>query len=145
MYISDKESDYEWLEKRAKNFDIELENITSEWTTLLLQGPLSTKVLKKLTDTDLGSNRYYKFTEGKVSGVDCLIARIGFAGEVGYELHFHSRHAEKMWKAVMKAGKAEKVVPCGQAALESLRQEAGFLLVGNQHGRSMSPLEAGIG
>lgn len=145
MYISSEESDYEWLEKCTDDFDIELINITSEWTTLLLQGPLSTKVLRKLTDTNLGSNRYYKFTEGKVSGVDCLIARIGFAGGGGYELHFHSRHAEKMWKAIMNAGKADRVVPCGQAALENLRQEASFLLVGKEHSRSMKPLEAGIG
>ncbi|HCW93994.1 MAG TPA: glycine cleavage system aminomethyltransferase GcvT, partial [Flexistipes sinusarabici] len=98
MYISGDESDYEWLEKCAKDFDIELKNITSEWTTLSLQGPLSTKVLEKLTDNDLGSIRYYKFVEGKVSGVECLIARIGFTGEFGYELHFHPRHGEEMWK-----------------------------------------------
>ena len=45
----------------------------------------------------------------------------------------------------MEAGREFEIVPCGQAALESLRQEAGYLLVGNDHDKSTNPLEAGIG
>jgi aminomethyltransferase len=45
----------------------------------------------------------------------------------------------------MQAGKPFHIVPCGQAALESLRQEAGYILVGNEHDKSTNPFEAGIG
>ena len=145
MFISGNEADYAWLNKYAENFDIELKNITSEWTTLSLQGPLSREILEKTTDVDLDSIKFYKYAKGKVSGVDCLIARVGFTGEFGYELHFHPKHADKMWHTIMNAGKEQNVVPCGQLALESLRQEAGFLLVGNEHNDTINPFEAGIG
>jgi aminomethyltransferase len=145
MYVSGDEADYEWIQKRSSGFDVQLKNITSEWTTLALQGPASTEILKKLTSVDLGQIRYYHFVEGKVAGVDCLVARMGYTGEFGYELHFHPKYGEDIWKAVMDAGAGDQIVPCGQAALESLRQEAGYLLVGNDHNKSTNPLEAGIG
>ena len=45
----------------------------------------------------------------------------------------------------MEAGAQSGIVPCGQAALESLRQEAGYILVGNDHDRNTNPFEVGIG
>ena len=144
MFISGDESDYAWLEKNAEGFDIELTNITDQWTTLALQGPLSRKILEKLTDVDLGF-KFYTFKKGKVGGVDCTIARIGFTGEFGYEIHFSSELGTEMWEKVMAAGKEEGIVPCGQLALESLRQEAGMILVGNEHNKTINPFEASIG
>jgi aminomethyltransferase len=61
------------------------------------------------------------------------------------EVHFDARHSRAVWKAIMEAGAQSKIVPCGQAALESLRQEAGYVLVGNDHDRNTNPFEAGIG
>jgi aminomethyltransferase len=145
MLISGDESDYGWLEKCSGGFKINLKNITLEWTTLALQGPASTDILKKLTDANLGAIRYYHFVEGKAAGIDCLIARMGYTGEFGFELHFDPKQGQRMWDAVMDAGAGHKIVPCAQAALESLRQESGYLLVGNDHNKSTNPLEAGIG
>jgi aminomethyltransferase len=99
----------------------------------------------RVTDIDLEKIRYYNFQSGEVAGVDCVVARMGYTGEFGYEIHFHPDSAKKVWTAIMKAGKKHGIVPCGQAALESLRQEAGYLLVGNDHDKSTNPLEAGIG
>jgi len=145
MFISGDEADYEWIAQNAKGFDVAVKNITSEHTTLALQGPKSKAILSKLTDTDLDTISYYHFKEAKVAGVDCLVDRMGYTGEFGYECHFHPKHAEAMWAAIMQAGDEFHIVPCGQAALESLRQEAGYLLVGNDHDKSTNPLEAGIG
>ena len=69
MLISGDEEDYAWLVENAKGFDVEVKNITSEWTTLALQGPKSKEILGKITDVDLEALRYYHFTEGKVAGV----------------------------------------------------------------------------
>jgi aminomethyltransferase len=145
MYVSGDEADYQWLESCASGFDVSLKNITAEWTTLALQGPLSTEVLKKLTSANLQGIRYYHFVEAKAASIDCLIARMGYTGEFGYELHFHPQYGEQVWKALMDAGAEYGIVPCGQAALESLRQESGYLLVGNDHDKNTNPLEAGIG
>jgi len=145
MYVSGDEADYEWITQNAKGFNVETKNITSEITTLALQGPKSKAILSKLTSVDLDSIRYYHFKTGKVDGVDCLIDRMGYTGEAGYELHFPPKYARQMWTAVMQAGAEFNIVPCGQHALESLRQEAGYLLVGNDHDKNTNPLEAGIG
>lgn len=145
MFVSGDESDFGWLQKCAGGFDVILKNITMEWTTLALQGPASTEILKRLTRADLGAIRYYHFVEASVTGVDCLIARMGYTGEFGFELHFDPKHGERVWNDVMDAGSEHRIVPCAQAALESLRQESGYLLVGNDHNKSTNPLEAGIG
>ena len=129
----------------AKPYDVQLSNLTSEWTTLAVQGPASHKVLEQMLSADLGSLRYYGFTRTKVADADCIVARMGYTGEAGFELHFEPPHAEAIWTAIMEAGAEYDIVPLGQAALESLRQEAGYLLVGNDHDKTTNPFEAGIG
>lgn len=145
LIITGAEDDFEWLQSNAKGMDVTVRNITSEHTTLAIQGPKSPTVMRKLTDADLKSLPYYHFIEAKVAGVDCLLARMGYTGEFGYEVHFHPKHGEQMWKSIMDAGMDVQIVPCGQAALESLRQEAGYVLVGNEHNKNTNPLEAGLG
>ncbi len=145
IFISGDEEDYSWIKQNAEGLDVVIKNITSEHTTLALQGPDSKSILSKLTDVDLNTIHYYHFKEAKVDGVDCLVARMGYTGESGYEIHFHPQYGRQIWTAVMQAGTEFSIVPCGQAALESLRQEAGYLLVGNEHDKNTNPLEAGIG
>ena len=146
IYISGDEGDYEWLATNAHGMNVTIRNITPEVTTLALQGPRSADVLKKITDADLNSIRYYHFIQDMaVAGVQCNIARMGYTGEFGYELHFAPDRGDHMWDAIMNAGKEFRMAPCGQEALESLRQEAGYLLVGNDHDKTINPLEAGVG
>lgn len=145
MVVSGAESDFDWIKSNAGGFNVALKNITSEHTTLALQGPKALPVMRKLTNLDLESIGYYRFVETKVADVDCILARMGYTGEFGYEIHCHPRHGRDVWDKVMKGGADIGIVPCGQAALESLRQEAGYLLVGNDHDKNTNPLEAGIG
>jgi aminomethyltransferase len=144
MFVSGAEEDFLWLEENRGQHDVNIENVTSAHTTLALQGPSSRRVLSKLTTCDLEKIAYYRFVQASVAEVPCLVARMGYTGEFGYELHFHPHHAEKLWAAIMTADPGAEILPCGQAALESLRQEAGYLLVGNDHDKTTNPLEAGI-
>src|SRR2546425_12694419 len=144
MVVSGDEEDFAWIERVAESFDVQVSNITAQHTTLALQGPRSADVLGKLTKTDLSAIRYYHFESAKVANVECLLARMGYTGESGFELHFPPAEGRHMWAEIMAAGAEVGVVPLGQAALESLRQEAGYLLVGNDHDKSTNPLEAGI-
>lgn len=145
MFVSGAENDYAWIEKNAGRYDVTLSNMTEAHTTLALQGPKSVQILARITDKDLSPLRYYRFIKAKVAGIGCMVARMGYTGEFGYEIHFSPRHGHEIWAALMEAGKDAGIVPCGQAALESLRQEAGYLLVGNDHDKNTNPLEAGIG
>jgi aminomethyltransferase len=144
MYVSGDEGDYEWLVENAAGYDVRLENITAAHTTVALQGPRSHDIMRRI-DPAFDEIRYSRFVEASIRGIDCLVASMGYTGESGYEVHFHPDGAEPIWTALMEAGAADAIVPLGQAALESLRQEAGYLLVGNDHDKATNPLEAGIG
>lgn len=145
MIISGSEDDYAWISKQASSYNVTTTNVTDKHTTLALQGPKAGRVLQPLVDIDLSTIGYYRFRPAKISGIECIIARMGYTGEAGYELHFASNEGATIWNLVMKAGAAYDIVPCAQAALESLRQEAGYLLVGKDHDRHTNPFEAGIG
>ena len=145
MVISGSEDDYAWILKQAQPYDVTTTNVTDAHTTLALQGPKAGRVLQQLADIDLSTIGYYRFRPAKISGIECIIARMGYTGEAGYEIHFASTEGSTLWNLIMKAGKPYDIVPCAQAALESLRQEAGYLLVGKDHDRSTNPFEAGIG
>jgi aminomethyltransferase len=146
VLISGQESDSEWVSAQATEFDVEITNLTDSWTTLAIQGPRAQYLVEALVPHEtVRSLRYYHFVRTRVFGENCTLARMGYTGEQGYEFHLHPRAAEAVWRALLAAGADEGVLPLGQAALESLRQEAGYLLVGNDHDSSTNPLEAGLG
>jgi aminomethyltransferase len=145
MIIHGLEDDYSWIVRQAQSYRVTATNVTDKHTTLALQGPKANRVLQPLVDIDLSTIGYYRFRPAKIAGIECIVARMGYTGEAGYELHFASIEGSVMWKLVMKAGEPYGIVPCAQAALESLRQEAGYILVGQDHDRHTNPFEAGVG
>jgi aminomethyltransferase len=146
LLITGSESDFDWVSEQATRFDVEVSNITSTWTTLAVQGPESRPVVEALVGPGVvDSLPYYGFVRTSVTGSECLLARMGYTGEFGYEFHLAPDGAEALWRGLLDKGKSKDILPCGQSALESLRQEAGYLLVGNDHDPTTNPFEAGIG
>jgi aminomethyltransferase len=146
LLITGSESDFDWVSSQASGFDVEVSNITSTWTTLAVQGPDSRPVIESLVGPGVvDSLPYYGFVRASVVDSDCILARMGYTGEFGYEFHLAPDSAEALWNGLLDKGKSKDILPCGQAALESLRQEAGYLLVGNDHDPTTNPFEAGIG
>ncbi|HTU33496.1 MAG TPA: glycine cleavage system aminomethyltransferase GcvT [Candidatus Acidoferrum sp.] len=127
------------------NFGARSENVGDRYSQLAIQGPRALEILKRLTKVALGTLRYYHFTFGKVSGVDCLIARTGYTGEDGLEIYFAPEHSEKLWNDLLEAGKADGLIPCGLGARNTLRLEAGMCLYGHEIDLDTTPLEAGLG
>lgn len=146
VLITGAEEDYKWVQEVSSRFDVQVSNETSEWTTLAVQGPNALALTSAVASgVDVEALRYYRFERTELLGTDCIVARMGYTGERGYEFHLASSVGAELWKALFAAGQELGVLPCGQAALESLRQEAGYLLVGNDHDPSVTPFEAGIG
>ncbi len=143
---SNIDKDFKWMNDNNK-FDVVLENRSDEYSLLAVQGPKSKEVLKKLTDTDLDNLEYYHFTKGKVAGIDVILSRTGYTGELGYELYFtgDEKKAEVLWEKIFEAGKEFDIQPVGLAARDSLRLEMGFCLYGNDIDQTTNPLEAGLG
>ncbi|MFZ1973397.1 MAG: glycine cleavage system aminomethyltransferase GcvT [Candidatus Acidiferrales bacterium] len=141
---SNQDPDYDHIVANNK-FDAQVENAGPRYSQLAIQGPRAKEILQHLTPVQLDPIRYYHFTFGKVSGIDCLIARTGYTGEDGFEIYFAPEHSEKLWNDLMHAGESAKMIPCGLGARNTLRLEAGMCLYGHEIDDTTTPWEAGLG
>jgi len=107
-----------------------------------LQGPESAKVLAGL-GLDAGSlPAYYHFRSVSIAGIDCLLSRTGYTGELGFELYLPSGRAVELWNRLLEN---EAVQPAGLGARDTLRLEMGYALYGHELNDRLTPLEAGYG
>lgn len=142
---SNMQKDWNWISSRNQ-FDARMSNISGETGLIAVQGPKALETLQSLTRVDLSSIAYYHFTKGNLAGVDnVLISATGYTGSGGFELYTTNEALPGLWDAVMKAGKAFDIQPCGLGARDTLRLEMGFCLYGNDLDDTTSPLEAGLG
>lgn len=142
---SNIEKDFNWMKENNK-FGVTLNNRSDDYSLLAVQGPNSGEVLKILVP-NMPDLEYYHFIKGKIAGIDMIISRTGYTGELGYELYFTGdvSQAEKVWEEVFKAGKEFDIQPVGLAARDSLRLEMGYCLYGNDIDQTTNPIEAGLG
>lgn len=138
------EKDWAWIESKRSGFDVVTRNASSDYCQIAIQGPKAVDVASKLTDVDLSSIKYYHFTEGEFAGVASIISRTGYTGEDGFEIYAPADDAVRVWKAITEAGQEHGLLPCGLAARNTLRLEAGMSLYGHELGDDISPLEAGL-
>ena len=153
------ERQLDWLLDSSIGFDVEITEITAEIAALALQGPCSCWVLKTLGLTGIETlapfeHRSCTLADGAGAAAAVLVSRTGFTGDLGYELWVDPAEAERLWDALMAAGRVRNIRPIGSRALSIARLEAGFLLpnvdfVSSAHtlrnGTARSPLELGLG
>ncbi|HXS62741.1 MAG TPA: glycine cleavage system aminomethyltransferase GcvT [Streptosporangiaceae bacterium] len=123
----------------------QVEDRTSEYALIAIQGPRAPEILAGLTDTDLTELRYYAGYPAVVAGRPVLLARTGYTGEDGFEIFTEPKDAAGLWSALTEAGQGAGLIPAGLAARDSLRLEAGMPLYGNELSRQLTPYDAGLG
>ncbi|HTC42171.1 MAG TPA: glycine cleavage system aminomethyltransferase GcvT [Candidatus Acidoferrales bacterium] len=142
-----REKDMDWVRKNTAGFDCVVEELSDSYTQLAIQGPVAVDVLSKLTDVNLDAVKNYWFTHGTVCGLkDTLIARTGYTGEDGFEIYVPSDVAtsERVWNAVMEAGKENGIVPCGLGARNTLRLESKMALYEHEISDTINVWESGL-
>jgi aminomethyltransferase len=142
-----REKDIDWVRKNAASYDCVVEELSDSYTQLAIQGPRAVDVLRKLTDANLDAVKNYWFTHGTVCGLkNTLIARTGYTGEDGFEIYVPSDAAtsERVWKAVMEAGKEFAIVPCGLGARNTLRLESKMALYEHEISDTINVWESGL-
>jgi aminomethyltransferase len=141
------DKDWQWCEKNAECFDINLKNASDEIQLLAVQGPQSRATVQKIADQDISNVEYYTFVPGKIAGVEAIISRTGYTGELGFELYFRGdeQTAKHVWNAVFEAGKEFGIEPVGLGCRDTLRLEKGFCLYGNDIDQTTNTIEAGLG
>lgn len=144
---SNIDKDWNWCVKNSEGFDVELKNVSDEINLLAVQGPKSRDLLQKLTENNLSDIEFYHFQTGKLSGVDMILSRTGYTGELGFELYFRGdfETAKKVWEDIFKEGEKYGIEAVGLGCRDTLRLEKGYCLYGNDIDKTTNPLEAGLG
>lgn len=138
------DGDLEWLRSHPHP-ECEIEDHSDSYALLALQGPRATGILSRHTAVELDPIRYYRFVQGTVAGVECILSRTGYTGEDGFELYLPPEASPAVWDALLESGAGDGLVPAGLAARDSLRLEAGMALYGHEIDRTTTPYEAGLG
>jgi len=124
-------------------YDVTIQEI--DVAPVQIQGPKSTALMRDLVGDEIDDVPYYGMLWAEVGGCETVISRTGFSAEAGYEIYLYdaTRNAEKMWNAVLEAGKAHnlKVIAPGHHR----RIEAGILSWGQDMDLEVNPYECGLG
>jgi sarcosine oxidase subunit alpha len=122
-------------------------NVTGHRAAVNLAGPKARDVLGRLTRSNVSEAvfPYLAARELEVAGIAARVLRIGFVGELGYEIHVAHDRAATLWDALMDAGAAFGIRPFGVEAQRLLRLEKGHFIVGQDTDGLTNPIEAGCG
>ncbi len=142
---------------KAFGCDLQLRNLRApesgadQLLDIALQGPASKKILLGLVDKKSQGRfkrlRRYKLMSAKLNDIGVVLSRTGYTGETfSYEIFVHPVQAAHLWKLLLETGEPEGLLPCGLAARDSLRIEAGLPLYGQELAGplEMSPADAGF-
>ena len=126
--------------------DVTLVNATGHLAAMNIAGPRCRDVLQELTSHDLSAAAfpYLALGEAIVAEVPAKLLRVGFVGELGYEIHVPASQAMHVWGALMQEGERFGIRPFGVEAQRLLRLEKGHLIVGQDTDALTSPFEADV-
>jgi aminomethyltransferase len=139
---SNTPEDLAWI--RAHAGGVPVVDRSDDTALLALQGPDAEIALRTLTALPLHEMRPFTLRTGRVAGIETMVSRTGYTGEDGFELMCAAGDAEALWDAVLAAVQRRGGLPCGLAARDTLRLEAGLPLHGSEMDATTTPLEAGL-
>jgi sarcosine oxidase subunit alpha len=123
----------DWLQTAHPDWQVHVTPVTTAYASMNLAGPRSRELLARLTDVDLDPEAfpYMRVRTGTVAGVpDCVLWRIGFTGELSYEIHVPASYGLHVWERLFEVGADLGIAPFGVEAQRILRLEKGHFIVG---------------
>jgi sarcosine oxidase subunit alpha len=134
-----------WL--TVESFEVQFKNLTAVYAAVNVTGATAREFLQPLVDVDLSNDAfpYMHCRQGQIAGVPALFFRVGFTGELGYEVHFPSEYGESLWNYLLEQGTAYDLKPFGVETQRILRLEKGHLIPGVDTDALTNPYEAGVG
>ena len=139
--------DHDWILKwMPKDGSVQFENLTNSIGVLVVSGPKARELMKRVSKDDF-SNENFKWLSSKninVGHAPVNAMRVNFVGELGWELHHPMEYQNHIFDKLMKAGKDLGLKPFGIRAMNSLRVEKSYKLVGTELSIEYSPYESGL-
>ena len=139
--------DHDWLKKQMPtDGSVQFTDLTNSMGVLVVSGPKSRALLQRVTTTDM-SNEAFKWLTAKkidVGYAPTIAARVNFVGELGWELHHPIEYQNHIFDALFAAGKEFNVKPFGIRAMDMMRLEKSYRMVGTEMSIEYSALESGL-
>lgn len=134
-----------WL--TVEPFEVCFKNLSAVYAAVNVTGPTARSFLQPLVDIDLANDAfpYMSCRQAQLAGVPVLMFRIGFTGELGYELHFPAEYGESIWNYLLEHGQPYRLKPFGVETQRILRLEKGHLIPGVDTDALTNPYAAGVG
>lgn len=138
---------YQWIQwwmQSGWGDGVHLANLTEVNAAFNLAGPRSRELLQSLTDVDLSNEAlpYMHTRDLTLAGAPCRLLRIGFTGELSYEIHCPAGYGPHVWQALMEAGEPFDIMPFGVEAQRVLRLEKAHIIVGQDTDALCDPIAA---
>ncbi|MSR81870.1 MAG: FAD-dependent oxidoreductase [Candidatus Latescibacteria bacterium] len=136
----------QWWMQAGWGKGVHATDLTEAFAAFNLAGPQSRAVLQQLTQTDLGNEAfpYMHARHALVAGVPCRLLRLGFTGELSYEIHCPSGYGLHLWEALMAAGTPFGISPFGVEAQRVLRLEKAHIIIGQDTDALADAFSAGL-
>jgi len=138
----------EWLQCEWPDLDVVVQDVTTAWAVMNVNGPHARDLLRKFScDIDLSAQAFphMHVREGEIEGAPCRIQRVSFSGELSYEIAVPWGYGASFWTALMELGRELQITPLGIEALMAMRIEKGFLHVGSDTDGTTLPQDIGFG
>ena len=132
------DKDWEWMQRQAQGFDIDLQNQSDGYGQIAVQGPQAEQVVEEVLGLACNELEFYTV---KTIG-DIIISRTGYTGEDGFEIYASPEYINECWDKLMQSGRCK---PCGLGCRDTLRFEVGLPLYGDELSQDISPIMAGLG
>ena len=137
-----------WLQTAHRDWQVHLTPVTTAYASMNVAGPRSRDLLRRVVHgVDLAPEEfgYMHVRTGRVAGVDeCVLWRIGFTGELSFELHVPASYGLHVWETLLAAGRDLGIGPFGVEAQRILRLEKGHLIVGQDTDGLTQGFSAGL-
>ena len=139
--------DHDWIKKHMPDDgSVQFTDLTNSMGVLVLAGPKSRDLLSKLTQTDLSNDSFKWLTAKKIDVglAPSIAARVNFVGELGWELHHPIEYQNHIFDALFEAGKEFELKPFGIRAMDAMRLEKSYRMVGTEMSIEYAALESGL-
>lgn len=137
----------DWLQTAFPDWDVTMTAVSDGFASINIAGPKSRELLSRITDISLDPDDfgYMKVRQGTVADVPgCVVWRIGFTGELSYEVHVPAGYALHLWKTLLAEGEDLGIGTFGLEAQRIMRLEKGHFIVGQDTDGLTKAFSAGI-
>ena len=135
------------MQKQAKDFDIDLQNMSDAYGQIAVQGPQAEQVVEEVLGLECKELAFYtcKTILSPLTShlsPQVIISRTGYTGEDGFEIYATPAYINECWDKLMASGRCK---PCGLGCRDTLRFEVGLPLYGDELSQDITPIMAGLG